>query len=123
MSAGPGEQSRIYHTADGGKHWQLQFTNINPKGFFDSMAFWDPKHGIVLGDPIPDENGKLKFELLMTEDGQTWHADSIGTTSGSDGRRRRLRSINSCIAILRESAWKGQRFRASRVEERRFSPG
>ena len=72
MSAGPGEQSRIYHTADGGQHWQLQFTNSNPKGFFDSMAFWNSKQGIVLGDPIPDEKGKLHFELLETADGQTW---------------------------------------------------
>src|ERR1700675_3508674 len=72
MSAGPGDQSRIYHTSDAGQHWQLQFTNTNPKGFFDSIAFWDSTHGIVLGDPIPDETGKLKFELLLTEDGQTW---------------------------------------------------
>ena len=72
MSAGPGDQSRIYHTADAGQHWQLQFTNANPKAFFDSMVFWDPTHGIVLGDPIPDETGKLKFELLITNDGQTW---------------------------------------------------
>ena len=55
MSAGSGDQSRIYHTSDAGKSWQLQFTNKNPKGFFDSMAFWDSGHGIVLGDPIPDE--------------------------------------------------------------------
>jgi len=76
MSAGPGDQSRIYHTADAGQHWQLQFTNSNPKGFFDSMVFWDPKHGIILGDPIPDEKGKPKFELLTTEDGESWHAIS-----------------------------------------------
>jgi photosystem II stability/assembly factor-like uncharacterized protein len=44
MSAGPGHQSRIYHTTDAGQHWQLQFTNTNPKGFFDSMVFWDPTH-------------------------------------------------------------------------------
>src|SRR5204862_426541 len=44
MSAGLGEQSRIFHTSDGGKHWQLQFTNTNPKGFFDSMVFSDSKH-------------------------------------------------------------------------------
>ena len=62
MSAGPGEQSRIYHTGDGGQHWQLQFTNTNPKGFFDSMVFWDSRHGVVLGDPVTDESGKLKFE-------------------------------------------------------------
>src|ERR1700732_4844768 len=74
MSAGPGDQSRIYHTSDAGQHWQLQFTNTNPKGFFDSMVFWDPTHGIVLGDPIPAqssdesgiETGQLKFELLIT---------------------------------------------------------
>src|SRR5947209_2816528 len=74
MSSGPGELSRIYHTFDGGQHWDLQFTNASPKGFFDSIAFWDQKHGIVLGDPVADENGKPKFELLETEHGKTWHA-------------------------------------------------
>src|SRR5580698_7080098 len=73
MSAGPGEQSRIYHTSDGGKNWQLKFTNSNPKGFFDSMVFWDAKRGVVLGDPIPDSTGKLAFEILLTEDGVNWH--------------------------------------------------
>jgi photosystem II stability/assembly factor-like uncharacterized protein len=107
MSAGPGEQSRIYHTADGGKHWQLQFTNINPKGFFDSMAFWDPKHGIVLGDPIPDENGKLKFEVLMTEDGQSWHEIPLAQLPEAMEGEGAFAASNSCIAILRESAWKG----------------
>src|SRR5258708_12728177 len=70
MSSGPGDQSRIYHTADAGRHWQLQFKNTNPKGFFDSIVFWDKTHGIVLCDPIPDEAGTPKFELLITEDGQ-----------------------------------------------------
>src|ERR1700687_5984138 len=89
MSAGPGEQSRIYHTSDAGKYWQLQFSNTNPKGFFDSMVFWDSKHGIVLGDPIPDESGKLKFEVLLTEDGQNWRATSPpqmpDENAGADG--------------------------------------
>src|SRR5580704_17057690 len=58
MSAGPGSQSRIYHTSDAGQHWQLQFTQSNPKGFFDSMVFWDRTHGIVLGDPIPDDSSE-----------------------------------------------------------------
>ena len=74
MSAGPGQQSRIYHTSDGGKHWQLQFTNTNPQGFFDSIVFWDSTHGVVLGDPIAADAGKLKFEILLTDDGQNWHA-------------------------------------------------
>jgi photosystem II stability/assembly factor-like uncharacterized protein len=72
MSSGPGAQSRIYHTIDAGQHWQLQFTATNPKSFFDSIAFWDRTHGVVLGDPIPDEKGQLKFQLLLTTDGPSW---------------------------------------------------
>jgi photosystem II stability/assembly factor-like uncharacterized protein len=72
LSAGPGEQSRIYKTIDAGKNWALQFTNKNPKGFFDCMAFWDRNHGIAVGDPVPDNSGKLRFELIATEDGENW---------------------------------------------------
>ncbi|HEX3147482.1 MAG TPA: glycosyl hydrolase [Gemmataceae bacterium] len=64
MSAGPGEESRIFKTTDGGKTWALQFKNAEPKGFFDAMAFWDEKHGIALSDPIDG-----RFHLIVTDDG------------------------------------------------------
>nr|MBA3916599.1 glycosyl hydrolase [Terriglobales bacterium] len=35
LSAGPGDQSRIYKTRDGGRTWVLQFTNREPTGFLD----------------------------------------------------------------------------------------
>jgi photosystem II stability/assembly factor-like uncharacterized protein len=74
LSAGPGEQSRIYKTTDAGKTWAVQFTNKNPKGFFDCMAFWDRDHGIAVGDPVTDNAGTLRFELISTEDGgKTWN--------------------------------------------------
>jgi photosystem II stability/assembly factor-like uncharacterized protein len=74
LSAGPGEQSRIYKTTDAGKTWALQFTNKNPKGFFDCMAFWDRDRGIAVGDPVPDNSGTLRFELISTENGgKTWN--------------------------------------------------
>jgi len=101
MSAGPGEQSRIYHTADAGRHWALQYSNKNPKGFFDSMVFWDRTHGIVLGDPVPDETGQLKFELLMTGDGQTWtHIAPAQLPPAVEGEGA-FAASNSCVAILR----------------------
>lgn len=103
MSSGPGEQSRIYHTSDAGKHWQPEFTNKNPKGFFDSIAFWDPQHGVVLGDPIPDESGKLKFELLETEDGQSWHPLPSSTMPAAMEGESAFAASNSCIATLPES--------------------
>lgn len=101
MSAGPGDQSRIYHTSDAGQHWQLQFTNTNPKGFFDSMVFWDSKHGMVLGDPISDEHGRLKFELLQTDDGQTWRTIPPSKLPEAMEGEGAFAASNTCMAILR----------------------
>ena len=100
MSSGPGEQSRIYHTSDAGKHWDLQFTNKNPKGFFDSIAFWDAKHGVVLGDPVADESGKLAFEVLMTDDGQTWRVLPDAKMPAAMDGEGAFAASNSCIAVL-----------------------
>ena len=107
MSSGPGEQSRIYHTLDAGKHWKLQFTNTNPKGFFDSTAFWDPKHGVVLGDPIPDESGKLKFQVLLTDDGETWHVVPPKQLPEALEGEGAFAASNTCIAIPGEDRGSG----------------
>lgn len=105
MSSGPGDQSRIYHTTDAGRHWQLQFTNTAEKGFFDSMVFWDKNHGVVLGDPVPDEGGVSKFEILMTEDGLTWtQIPSAQIPPALDGEAA-FAASNTCLAILRNPAY------------------
>src|SRR5215467_8957790 len=68
MSAGEGEKSRIYKTTDGGKSWILQFTNHDPKAFFDGFAFWDATHGIAFSDPVDG-----RFPILRTSNGgATW---------------------------------------------------
>jgi photosystem II stability/assembly factor-like uncharacterized protein len=100
MSAGPGEQSRIYHTSDGGRHWELQFSNTNPKGFFDSMVFWDSRHGVVVGDPIADESGKLKFEVLLTDDGQNWRLVPPAQLPAAMDGEGAFAASNTCLAIL-----------------------
>jgi photosystem II stability/assembly factor-like uncharacterized protein len=64
LSAGPGEESRIYKTTDAGKNWALQFKNTEPDAFYDALAFWDEKNGIALSDPV-----KGKFPLVITTDG------------------------------------------------------
>jgi len=117
MSAGPGDQSRIYHTTDAGQHWQLQFTNSNPKGFFDSMVFWDATHGIVLGDPVPDETGQLKFELLLTTDGQNWSPIPRSQFPPAEPGEAAFAASNSCLAILRAAPRQlGKNERASAPE-------
>src|SRR5215471_1823619 len=60
LSAGPGEDSRIYKTTDGGKTWILQFKNQDREAFYDAMAFWDEKNGMALSDPV---NGQ--FQLIV----------------------------------------------------------
>lgn len=64
LSAGPGEDSRIYKTIDAGKTWALQFKNSDRDAFFDAIAFWDDKNGIALSDPV-----KGQFQLIATDDG------------------------------------------------------
>jgi len=67
LSAGSGEDSRIYKTTDGGKTWGLQFKNTEPKAFYDAIAFWDETHGIALSDPVDG-----RFQLIVTDDGVKW---------------------------------------------------
>lgn len=68
LSIGNGSVSRIYKTSDAGATWTEQFRNVDPKGFLDSMSFWDEAHGIVIGDSIEGQ-----FYILTTENGgRSW---------------------------------------------------
>lgn len=100
MSAGPGEQSRIYRTGDGGKNWQLEYAEKNPKGFLDSIAFWDDKHGVAIGDPITDESGKLKFEVLLTEDGENWRPIPGAQMPDAREGEGAFAASNTCVAVI-----------------------
>ncbi len=64
LSIGSGESSRIYKTIDSGRTWALQFTNADPKAFFDAMAFWDAERGIAFSDSV---DGRLV--ILRTDTG------------------------------------------------------
>jgi photosystem II stability/assembly factor-like uncharacterized protein len=99
LSAGPGDQSRIYKTGDGGKAWTVQFTNNDPKGFYDCMAFWDFDNGIALGDPVDS-----KFELITTEDGVHWKPlvpTSIPPAIDGEGA---FAASGSCITVRGDSS-------------------
>ncbi len=70
MSAGTGDAARIYRSANGGAgaSWTLVDTNPDKDGFYDAIAFFDAKDGLVMGDPV---NGK--FRVRATHDGgATW---------------------------------------------------
>ena len=102
LAAGPGEQSRIYKTTDGGGHWQLQFTNHEPKGFFDCMAFWDERHGIAVGDPV---NGK--FQIITTANGgKTWELSDGKKMPPAVAGEGAFAASGTCIAVQgKKNAW------------------
>src|SRR5262249_11681132 len=84
MSIGTGSASRIYKTTDAGKTWSLQYSEQNPKAFLDCMSFWNPTHGIVVGDAVDG-----KAELLETSDGgEHWTPLRPQSLPSSRGWRR-----------------------------------
>ena len=67
MSSGDGDKSRIYKTADGGKTWNLQYSDTRPGFFLDSLACDSKTHCVALSDPVDG-----KFLVLSTGDGEHW---------------------------------------------------
>ena len=67
LASGPGDKSRIYRTADGGKSWNLVYQNQEPKAFYDCFDF-QGEVGVAMSDAVAG-----KFPLLKTTDaGRTW---------------------------------------------------
>jgi len=93
LSIGTGEKSRIYKTKDGGAKWDVAYTNPDPKGFFDAIAFWDASHGIVLGDPVDGH-----FVVMTTDDGgDSWKREKTPAAEPNEGA---FAASNSCLFVL-----------------------
>jgi photosystem II stability/assembly factor-like uncharacterized protein len=104
LSIGAGEQSRIYKTTDGGRQWSLQFTNHDPKAFYDAIAFWDPANGLAVGDPVDG-----RFTVVTTTDGGgTWTpipAEARPQALPGDGM---FAASGTCLAVTQPGmAWIG----------------
>ena len=92
MSIGPGEKSRIYRTTDGGQHWTLQFTHPDAKGFLDSIAFWSPSEGIVVGDALDGS-----ADVRTTSDaGVTWGRQKTPPALPNEGS---FAASNTCLFV------------------------
>ncbi|HEY2116690.1 MAG TPA: hypothetical protein VGJ51_16460 [Candidatus Angelobacter sp.] len=111
LSIGPGEQSRIYKTADGGKIWQRQFTNSDPKAFYDCFAFWDSTHGIAVSDSVDG-----KFPLIATSDGMNWNPVVVKKMPAALPSEGAFAASGTCIATFgKNDVWFGTGGPAARV--------
>ncbi len=104
LSAGPGDMSRIYKTTDAGQSWALQFTNADPKAFFDCMDFWDAERGLAFSDAV---DGRLV--IIRTGDGgENWtpvSPDGIPLAAGTEGG---FAASGTCLVTRGErDAWIG----------------
>jgi photosystem II stability/assembly factor-like uncharacterized protein len=65
-SAGEAEKglARVYVTRDGGKQWSLAYRTDLKGVFFDAVAFWNARDGMLLSDPVDGA-----FALLRSRDG------------------------------------------------------
>lgn len=92
LSIGDGEKSRVYKTADAGATWKLLFTNPDPKGFFDGIAFWDDRRGILAGDPVDGQ-----IVIYTTDDaGDRWQRQRMPAAIGVEGA---FAASNTSLAV------------------------
>lgn len=97
ISSGPAEkgQAHIYRTSDGGKTWQQVFEEKRAGIFFDAVAFWDRRRGIVLSDPVDG-----KFALFATADGgATWKHIPPSALSPALPNEGAFAASNSCLTV------------------------
>jgi photosystem II stability/assembly factor-like uncharacterized protein len=104
LSIGPGDASRIYKTIDSGSHWTLQFTNDEPKAFYDAMAFWDANRGIAVSDSVDGH-----FVVLVTRDGgRAWTRVPQATLPAALPNEGAFAASGTNVAVLAPNhAWIG----------------
>jgi photosystem II stability/assembly factor-like uncharacterized protein len=87
MSAGPGDQSRIYKTTDGCSYWTEVRRNSEKDGFWDAMVFQardfgrlgGEKTGVLIGDPV---DGRFHTEGMSL--GHGWFIDDRACVARPD---------------------------------------
>ncbi len=97
ISSGPAEkrQAHIYRTSNGGKVWSQVFEDKTLGVFFDAVAFWDSKHGIVLSDPVDGH-----FVLFTTNDGGfTWKQTQPKSLPPALPNEGAFAASNSCLTV------------------------
>ena len=99
MSIGPGDQSRLYRTADGCKTWTQLLVNPDAKGFWDGIAFRNEQEGTILGDPVEGQ-----FVILTTADGgEHWSADKDSGLMANPKGEGAFAASNTPVVLTQEA--------------------
>ncbi|MGA8852736.1 MAG: oxidoreductase [Christiangramia sp.] len=95
-----GNPALLYKTGNSGK-MELVYKEENEKVFYDSMAFWNDKNGIAMGDPV--ENC---ISIIITRNGgKSWSKIDCSNLPESAEGEAAFAASNSNIAIQGDKAW------------------
>jgi photosystem II stability/assembly factor-like uncharacterized protein len=100
MSAGPGEQSRLYRTTDSCDHWTEEARNADKDGFWDAIVFQsedfgkygDKSVGVLVGDPV----GARFFTMTTAE--KKWSIDK--NACAAQGGESAFAASNSSVVVF-----------------------
>lgn len=102
--ANAGAPATIWHTADGGANWTRQYLHATPGAFFDSIAFWDARRGLVFSDPVDGD-----FLILKTDDaGAIWTPVPADKLPKPQAGEAGFAAGGTCLCLLAPAhAWIG----------------
>lgn len=74
IGTGAAAKSRVLHTADGGRTWQVADTPLasGPSSGIFSIAFRDAKHGVIAGGDYRKESDAVDNLAVTNDGGITW---------------------------------------------------
>lgn len=90
----------LYKTNISGER-ELVYTEIDSTVFYDSMAFWNTKEGIAMGDPTDD-----CMSIIITRDGgNTWNKIPCEKLPKAAKGEAAFAASNSNISIVNDKVW------------------
>ncbi|QHI38888.1 Ycf48-like protein [Kordia antarctica] len=90
---------------------KLVYEETNEKVFYDAIAFWNDKEGIVMGDPTED-----CISIIITRDGgNTWKKISCDNLPKAIAGEAAFAASNTNISIIGNETWIATGGKASRI--------
>ncbi|MEM6763837.1 MAG: oxidoreductase [Bacteroidota bacterium] len=91
----------MFRSEDKGNNWTLTYREDHPACYYNSMAFWDHAHGMVVGDPT--ENC---LSILITHDaGKSWIKRSCENIPPLKEGEAQFAASNTNVIIQGEHTW------------------